>query len=137
MIASAIHSGDVDSTERPFQELTVYVDTPTVIDALGRAGPIPQAAARESLRLLNRAGARIACFPHTVTEVGNVFYGVAEALSSGFRKGRPPAFGSIEQYVISEGLGSSDLLQWAQSIEDNIAQMPSVPQSLTSTLSLR
>lgn len=123
MIGTAIHTGNVDAPERRFRDLTVYLDTPVVIDLLGRAGDVPASAAKESVRLLNQAGARVACFEHTVAEVRSVFHGLADAMTAGFRRGRPPAFGSVEEYVVTNRLSASDVLQFAVGVDQNLGRL--------------
>ena len=123
MLAAAVREGGLEVVANPFRELTVFLDTPILIDLLGRSGDAPRDSARESVKLLSRAGARIACFEHTVTEVRSIFHGLSDTMRDGFRRGQPPAYGTIEEYVISHKLNSSDLISIAEGVAANLGRL--------------
>jgi hypothetical protein len=79
MLASALYTPDLDRIEDPLA-CDVYLDTPALIDALGHAGSVLARAARESIALLQEAGARVKCFDHTAVEIDRKLCDVAEQL---------------------------------------------------------
>jgi hypothetical protein len=69
-----------------FQQVTVYFDTPFLLDALGYAGKEIAQPALELLGLIRDLGARLACFGHTVTELQGVLGGIANGLRNPRRR---------------------------------------------------
>jgi hypothetical protein len=124
MIAASLRGGGpLDAVTDPFEDLTVFLDTPILLDLLKRPGDVTRAAAMESVKLLNRAGARIAVFDHTLAEVQAIYHGLSESLKHGFGRGRPAAFGTLEEYALTHKLQASDLLSMASSAESNLGRI--------------
>jgi hypothetical protein len=124
MLAAAAREPGLDGgVANPFREVTVFLDTPIVLDLLGRTGDAQRESAMESVKLLVRAGARVACFDHTIGEAQSVFHGLADSIQQGFRRGSPPAYGTLEEYVIQKKLKSSDLIVMAENVEHNLRRL--------------
>lgn len=117
MLSSALFTPDLERIEDPFK-CDVYLDTPTLIDALGHGGEVPARAARESLSLLRQAGASINCFEHTAVEIERKLYDVAQNL----RNGRRYAEGThqIEHNAIRRKLSAEDLEQAAGQVRKSL-----------------
>src|SRR4029450_13168621 len=64
MLASSLYLGDLGAVNQRFQQVTVYFDTPFLLDALGYAGKEIAQPALELLGLVRELGARLACFGH-------------------------------------------------------------------------
>lgn len=73
--------------ERPFSELTAYLDSPFILTLLGLHGEEEKVAAEEVVTLAADLGVDVACFPDTVSEVRGVLQGTARDLRSRRRSG--------------------------------------------------
>lgn len=66
-------------------KLTIVLDTPVLLSALGYEGEIPKRAAVQMLELADQLGVQLSCFEHTVKELD----GVLEAAIAQLRSNRP------------------------------------------------
>ncbi len=121
MIASALYAEDIAEIERSFEGVEVYLDTPTLIDALGHAGDPPKQAQLESLRLISSVGAKLCCFEHTVAEIGSVLSHAAENLRGGLGKLGP--VGSVEEHALQMGLAPADLEGSSRHVRERLARL--------------
>jgi hypothetical protein len=121
MLAAALFTPDLTNVERSFEGVDVFFDTPTLIDALGQAGDVPQKAQLESLRLVGSVGGRLCCFEHTVAEIEAVINYAADALRGGVRRATPA--GSVEEYALREQLSADDLESAARQVRTRLARM--------------
>jgi hypothetical protein len=80
MLASSLYLGDLGTVDQRFHRVTVYFDTPFLLNALGYAGKEIAQPALELLGLVRELGARLACFDHTVIELQGVLGGIASGL---------------------------------------------------------
>lgn len=122
MIASALYAQDITEIERSFEGVEVYLDTPTLIDALGHAGDPPKRAQQESLRLIGAVGGRLHCFEHTVAEIESVLFAAADAIRNSRRNRAAPA-GSVEDYALQNKISAADLEKAARQIRARLERM--------------
>jgi len=115
IIRSALYLDDFSKIEQKFRNTTAYLDTPLVLEALGVAGPVLQAAALEELELAQSLGVRLACFKITVTEMRNVIISAA-----GQRRSGRAAVDSTSRVVM---MGSSQLELLGVTLENRLAQL--------------
>jgi hypothetical protein len=121
MIASALYAQDITEIERSFEGVEVYLDTPTLIDALGHAGDPPKRAQMESLRLIAAVGGRLHCFEHTVAEMESVLFAAADAVRNG-RRDRPAPAGSVEEYALQNEIPAADLEKAARQVRARLVR---------------
>jgi hypothetical protein len=119
MLASALYTPDMDRIADPLT-CDVYLDTPTLIDALGHGGTIFARAARESIVLLREAGATIKCFDHTAVEMDRKLCDVAQQLRDR-RKGN--GTDPIIDNATARQLTPEDLEQAAGRVRSDLRKM--------------
>lgn len=119
MLASSLYLGDLGTVDQRFHRVTVYFDTPFLLNALGYAGKEIAQPALELLGLVRELGARLACFDHTVIELQGVLGGIA----SGLRNPRRRAvltLSRVEEHFMREGLGPSDIEVFMNTVERDL-----------------
>ena len=119
MLASSLYFGDLGTVDQRFHRVTVYFDTPFLLNALGYAGKEIAQPALELLGLVRELGARLACFDHTVIELQGVLGGIA----SGLRNPRRRAvltLSRVEEHFMREGLGPSDIEVFMNTVERDL-----------------
>lgn len=82
MLASVLDL-DTSGMRDSLKNLTIVLDTPVVMDALGFHGPIPASAMSYVLDMARQQGVRIVMFDHSVSELD----GILEAIEGHIRKG--------------------------------------------------
>ncbi|MEX1207451.1 MAG: hypothetical protein WEE36_02430 [Acidimicrobiia bacterium] len=107
MLASYLYLPDPSTAEKGFTDLSVLLDTPFLLDALGFAGPAREEAAREIVRLLYKLGCSLGCFKHTLRETESVLEGCAAAIAAGQKT--TGASGSVFYYLSNGGFSGSDI----------------------------
>ena len=124
MLASAIYLPNHDKLNRRIQNLTIYLDTPYLIELLGLTHPSTVDAARELFELLLTLGARIACFEHTLLETQGVMRGAAIQLRSlKSRPGQSVVSPPLVEHSISSGLQSTELEVRAEQLATELADL--------------
>lgn len=119
MLASSLYLGDLGAVNQRFQQVTVYFDTPFLLDALGYAGKEIAQPALELLGLVRDLGARLACFGHTVTELQGVLGGIANGLRNPRRRAAL-TLSRVEEHFVHEGLGPSDIEVFLNTVERDL-----------------
>lgn len=76
---------DTSGLSDSLNSLSIVLDTPVIMDALGFHGEIPQAAALQVLTLASSQGARLVTFEHVVGEVEGILESIEHALRPGYR----------------------------------------------------
>jgi len=96
--------GDI---HRKLDRLTIVLDTPVLLSALGYQGSIPQRAAEQVLGLARQLGVRLVCFDHSIKELDRVLDAAIAQLRS------PRAVESFRHAVylhfLDSGLTPSDI----------------------------
>lgn len=121
MLTAALHVDDIGQLERRFDGLEIVLDAPTILDALGHNGEPAQIAAREGLDLLKATGARLACWEHTVDELGGVLRNAARALD-----GKAPEDGFVSQVEIEaarRGRTGGAMMEASLSVREQVTRL--------------
>lgn len=118
MLATALYLPDPNDRARAVTDLTVYVDTPVLIDILGLTDDARHEAARELVKLLQDLGARVRCFSHTLQETENLLLASAPALATTVADGR--TVNEIVSYAASRGWGRTQLELKAAQVERDL-----------------
>ncbi len=119
MLASSLYLGNLGTVDQRFQRVTVYFDTPFLLDALGYAGKEIAQPALELLGLVRDLGALLACFDHTVTELQGVLGGIANGLRNP-RRLAAVTLSRVEEHFVREGLGPSDIEVFVNTVERDL-----------------
>ncbi|SMO77511.1 hypothetical protein SAMN06266982_1188 [Propioniciclava tarda] len=108
MLAAAIQIPNLERIESKFVNTTLYLDSPLLLQLVGLEGPEAQSAVSEVLRVARTAGAKVACFEHSVDEAEGVIRANAEARR---RPGKVPTrITGIQAWAIKSNLDHHDLL---------------------------
>jgi hypothetical protein len=122
ILAAALFLPDLEQRRLRFTNLNAFLDTPTLLDALGHAGPLAEETAREYLQLLRDAGARLNCFDHTEAEIKRVLYGVGDTIANAQASQFVP-HGGVYEYAMARGLSSGDLHLAATRVRDDLQKI--------------
>jgi len=116
MLANALLCPDLAKLPKTFSNLTIYLDTPVVIRALGLEGEARQLSSCETLELARRLGAGTSVFSHTRDEIEGVIRGGADHID------RADGRGAIVMEARRAGKSRSDLVLEAEKLDDLLAE---------------
>ncbi|AXA96956.1 hypothetical protein [Microbacterium sp. PM5] len=117
MLASVLEL-DTSSMNESLSGLTLVLDTPVAMDALGHHGPIPASAMTHVLDMARQQGARVVIFDHSVSEMD----GILEAIEGQLRRGglsRATSAGYLHYAEI--GASPADLAVAREHLPDQLA----------------
>jgi hypothetical protein len=121
MLAVSLYLPNNSELGRRFERTTMYLDAPVILKALGYEGAEAKEAARDLIALCRAAGAQIACFEHSVSEVKGILdRSASKALQGGFHGAHRRA---SDVYFANEGLGASDILLLSQKLDNDVAEL--------------
>lgn len=121
MLAVSLYLPNNSELGKRFDRTTLYFDAPVLLKALGYEGEDAKAAAQDLLALSRAAGADLACFTHSVSEVKGILdRSAAKALQGGFHGSHRRA---TDAYFASEGFSGSDILLLSQRLEEDVAAL--------------
>ena len=112
MLANALLCPDLEHVTKDYSNVTFYLDTPMLVQALGLEGSAKEEAARDLIGLLIRLKGTVAAFEHSREELHGVIMGAAAYLDSATGRG------SIVAEARKNGTTRSDLVVIAESIEE-------------------
>lgn len=116
MLASVLEI-DTSSMDESLTQLTIVLDTPVVMDALGYHGPDPHRAMDHVLQMAKTQGASLGIFRHSISELD----GILEAIEGGLRRGSASRMTSAGYLHFAEtGASPVDLALHRQRLEDDI-----------------
>ncbi|MDN4465677.1 hypothetical protein, partial [Microbacterium aurantiacum] len=98
--------------------LTLVLDTPVVMDALGHHGPVPASAMTHVLDMARKQGAQVVMFDHSVSEMD----GILEAIEGHLRRGglsRATSTGYL--HFAETGASPADLAVVREHLADQLA----------------
>lgn len=121
MLATALYLPDPNEHGRRVSDLTVYFDTPVIVDLLGLTDDARRDAARELVKLLQELGARTACFSHTLQETENLLMASSHMLATGSPDGR--RINEIVSYAASRGWGRTQLEMEAATVDAHLRSL--------------
>lgn len=104
-ILAAVVTLDTSSFNNSLSDLSIYIDTPVLIDLLGYAGPVPLRATQQLVQMAQAQGASLKIFEHSLRELDGVLLS-AESYSrnSSQRQARP-----INLYFQDKGWSAADI----------------------------
>jgi hypothetical protein len=121
MLAVSLYLPNNSELGKRFDRTSLYLDAPVLLKALGYEGDEARAAAKDLLALSRSAGAELACFEHSVSEVRGILdRSAGKALHGGFNGAHRRA---TDAYFASEGLSASDILLLSQRLEEDVAAL--------------
>lgn len=117
MLANALLCPDLASVPKSFAKLSLYLDTPIVIRALGLEGDSRQQAGKELMELVKGLGGSFRIFTHTRDEIEKVIKGAADHLD--MEGGR----GAIVAEMRRQGKKRSDLYMMTARLDTLLADL--------------
>ncbi|GFO57266.1 hypothetical protein GMSM_42730 [Geomonas sp. Red276] len=117
MYSNALLCPDLESLEKKFQNLTFYLDTPLLLNAMGLQGPDAKRAADELLTLLKKLKGSLSAFTHTVVETQQVISAAAINFTN------PRATGRVIEEARRSGVPLSDLILARDSVDERLRAM--------------
>ena len=116
MLANALLCPDLLNAPKTYQNVTFYLDTPLLIQSLGRDGEAKQAAVRDLIALVSNLGGKVAAFSHSRDELKYVLQRTADFLE------RPDGRGPMIIEARKQGFTKSDFLLLAESIDQKLSE---------------
>jgi len=114
MLSNALLCPDLESTERKLGNLLLFFDTPLILDLLGLHGEEHLESTMEILLLVQRLGAKVVIFEHTLQEVNTVLW-TAET--------NPKGVGKLERVVLRNQLTPSDIALVRGQLRSNLDKL--------------
>lgn len=119
MLASVLEL-DTSSMNESLTRLTLVLDSPVVMDALGYHGAVPEAAMRHVLQMATSQGATLAVFRHSVSELD----GILESIESALRRGGASRSTSRGYLHFAEtGASPVDIALLRERLEDSLTDL--------------
>ena len=115
MLANALLCPDLQNAPKTYRGVAFYFDTPLLIRVMGLEGKPKQDAVRELSDLLQKLGGEVCAFSHSREELYGVLRGAAEKV------GIPCSRGNIITEALRQGTSKSDLLLFAEKIDEELA----------------
>lgn len=98
---------DTSGLSASLDKLSLVLDTPIMMDALGFHGDLPEAAAEQVLALARSQGAKLVTFEHSVGEV----HGILESIEGSLRRGgRSKSTASGYLHFAESGYSPADVM---------------------------
>lgn len=116
-ILAAVIQMDVSSLDASLNQLSIFLDTPLMLDVLGHHGPESQSATLDMIELAKNLGAKIQVFEHTIRETKSVLEAAKEALRSGSR--RMESF-RVARYFVEANKSAADVEIALQRIDESV-----------------
>jgi len=129
ILQNALFLRDIGQAERKFSNLTVFLDTGLILEALGLEGEAAGIAARESFELLRETGAVLGVFEKTIDEIVRIFrvyedrLGTSEGVTSLFPT-------EMTRYVVTHRLTPADMRQAISTLRRDVKALGIRVQSL-------
>jgi hypothetical protein len=117
MLANALLCPDLKGSSKDYQQVTFFLDTPLLLEALGLDGEESQAAINELIDALTSLDGTVSYFSHTAREVKTVIHAAAEHLDSF------DGYGSVTYEARRKNYGKADLLLLEGTFEESLAKM--------------
>ena len=115
MLANALTCPDLRDAPRNFKNVTFFIDTPLLVQAIGADGDTMRSAAVDLLNIVRNLGGKVAAFSHSIEELQRVIRGAASFLD------RPEGRGAIVFEARRRGTTRSDLLLLSESLDEHLS----------------
>lgn len=119
MLASVLEL-DTSNMSDSLARLTLVLDSPVLMDALGHHGPVPEAAMRHVLQMATAQGATLAVFRHSVSELDGILDAIEQALRRGTAS-RSTSRGYL--HFAETGTSPVDVALLRERLEDSLAEL--------------
>lgn len=119
MLASVLEL-DTSSMNESLARLTLVLDSPVVMDALGYHGAVPEAAMRHVLQMATSQGATLAVFRHSVSELDGILESIENALRRGCAS-RSTSRGYL--HFAETGASPVDIALLRERLEDSLTDL--------------
>ena len=117
-LASVLYLPDPNDVLRKINSLTAFIDTPTLLSALGYQGRTQQEGARVILDIAYEIGIDLAVFDHTVDETESVLRAAALAISRGAHPRRGAR--AVESHFLNLDYAASDVEMHIGQLEQDL-----------------
>jgi hypothetical protein len=107
ILAAVLDTGRTGTLGQPLRDLTLVLDTPILLKALGFQGVVEQQAVKQTLALALDLEAKVVCFTHTVKELDGVLDSVTGVLRS--RGRREGALRAVDAHFLDKGTTPADI----------------------------
>ena len=119
MLASVLEL-DTSSMSESLNRLTLVLDSPVAMDALGYHGALPERAIRHVLQMAHEQGAKLAIFRHSISELD----GILESIEASVRRGTQSRSTSRGYLHFAEsGASPADVAMLRERLEDSLAAL--------------
>jgi len=120
ILAGVLEMGPGD-LKQSLNKLTIVLDTPVLLSALGYQGVIPQRAAEQMLQLARKLGVQLVCFEHTEKELN----GVLDAAIAALRRPAKPVEGwrAVALHFIDIGATPADIAITQNSLRSDLQRL--------------
>ena len=120
-ILTAVVELGTGNLKQKLDRLTLVLDTPILLKALGYQGPEHQRAVVQTLNLATDLGAKLVCFEHTTTEIDGVLESsISVVRSQGSSRG---VLRGVDAHFLDEGYTPSDVQDLRTSLERNLGTL--------------
>ncbi len=119
MLASVLEL-DTSSMNESLAQLTLVLDSPVVMDALGYHGAVPEAAMRHVLQMATSQGATLAVFRHSISELDGILEAIENALRRG---GASRSTGRGYLHFAETGASPVDIALLRERLEDSLTDL--------------
>lgn len=119
MLASVLEL-DTSCMKGSLADLTLYLDTPVVMDLLGYHSEAPRLAMEEVCRMALGQGANLAVFRHTVSEVEGILFAAESAIRSGAANN---GHFRASQHFLEVGMTPSDIALHRERLEESLQRL--------------
>jgi len=116
-ILAAVLELDTSGFSDSLHGLSLYFDTPIVINALGFQGDLLQRAALQVIDIAKSQGARLCVFAHSVKELRGILGGVESSLRAG---GRSQSTSAVYLHFAETGQSAVDVLEIGSRLEESL-----------------
>jgi hypothetical protein len=113
-ILSSVVTLDTTSFKNSLSKVSVYIDTPVLLDLMGYSGAIPQRATTQLTDLIKTQGAKLLVFEHTLRELSGVLRS-AENYSRNTSSRVPRA---IDLHFQDQGWSAADIFLAAEAVPE-------------------
>jgi hypothetical protein len=117
-ILAAVLDFKAADLRQSLDRLTIMLDTPVILKALGDHGATQREAVRQTLTLARALKVKVACFDHTAKEIDGVLESVQETLKS---RGRSQGFRrEVDAYFLDIRASAADVEIERSRLHDNL-----------------
>lgn len=118
-ILAAVVTLDTSSFQNSLDALSVYIDTPVMIDLLGYSGSAPMQATHQLLELAHKQGASVRVFDHSLRELDGVLQSAENFSRSAQKRDARP----MNLHFQDQGWTAADITLARQAVPEALAAL--------------